>query len=211
MRGSLLNASDRLAGRVVYTASTYDNDMKRAFFHVLDTSDPHTFNVKYAAWIALDLETLQVISHVRQQTLPYVDYVPHAFECVYVPEINQLVVATTGNFDGLYYVDPNTGAVSWAAFDPTQFQRNMGFHYEVAGQFTNDLWRNMVYDHNKQTILFQCSQLQDGAYVTGFYYTPGFKGVSKPFEFAWIDAALSPLNFGYSNMHRLDCIGKCPT
>lgn len=215
MQGFMLNSTDRAAGRFIHRATANTRDNKFAFFHVLN-QDPNNFNTSTdPTWITFDIHRLVVASHVRQSTLAYIDYVAFAFEAVWVEDVGpngMLLAFTTGNFDGLYWLDVTTGNATWAAFDLANFQTGLEFTDSALGQFCSDFWGNAVYDVDTKTVYFQATQDQSGDTVTSVIYTPAIVKGQAPPSWAWLDFALQPSNFGYRGPWQyMQCVGPCPT
>jgi hypothetical protein len=215
MQGFLLNSTDRAAGRFIHRATANTRDNKFAFFHVLN-QDPQIFNKSTdPSWITFDIHRLVVVSHVRQSTLAYIDYTAFAFEAVWVEDVGpngMLLAFTTGNFDGLYWLDVTTGNATWAAFDLANFQNGLEFTDSALGQFCSDFWGNAVYDVDTKTVYFQATQDQEGDTVTSVIYTPAIVKGQAPPAWDWLDFALQPSNFGYRGPWQyMQCVGPCPT
>ena len=160
-------------------------------------------------WITMDLRTFAVRRNVKQGALPYIDYAPSAFEVLWVPEINNLVMFSTSPiFDNIIYVDPRTGNASYAFFD----LMNAGNYLfrDDSGTKHMDTNKNAVYDRASKRIYFQATQVQDDDFLTTLVVTPPFAaGAPQPLE--WLNTALQPVDFGYANMVWTSCDGPCPT
>ncbi len=83
------------------------------------------------------------------------------FEMVWLPKYTSLLVMFTGNFDQILYVNPDTGASTYAIFNMHDYKGTVGaLEFTVDDRLeVMDTTANLAVDNVKNIIYFQCSDV----------------------------------------------------
>jgi hypothetical protein len=127
----------------------------------------------------------------------------------WIPEISNLVVFATGNWDQLLYVNPLNGFASYAIFEIENALDQAQFCW-LPGVKVCDMCKNTAYDRHSKILYFMatigdCDTGEDSLVMT----PPFVQGQPQPIYY--LDTALSPVDFGYQGMHWVGCHPNCPT
>lgn len=151
------------------------------------------------AVVTLDVSTK---AYTQQLLAPLKNFDPteeSPFELQWIPSLNQLIVFFTGNFDTLLWVDPATGATSFAISDLAEYQGAYGGNLEfTADDFLedDDTWTDSAYDSVNKQLYFQCSDTDpDSGEVTIAMCQLPITAKVEPFYF--VNIAIEPMTYGY--------------
>jgi hypothetical protein len=121
------------------------------------------------------------------------------FEMVFMPNVQQLLVFFTGNFDQLVFVSPNSGAASFAVDNLAAYSGQDGHLEFTVSTFLEDLdtTANAAVDLVGQQVYFQCSDVdpQTGFATTCLCAHPLPTHVA-PWDY--MNIALEPMSYGYA-------------
>ncbi len=142
---------------------------------------------------------------VSMQAVPYFNTTEESgFEMVWSESLQQLIVFFTGPFDQIMYINPVTGAASFAVFNMHDYQGSEGALEFTVSAFLEDLDTdaNAAIDTVAQQIYFQCSQVDpDSGFATtslcAHPVKPDYPGLPEG-SWDYVNINIAPMTYGYA-------------
>lgn len=152
--------------------------------------------------VQVDLTTLKLSSAPLQSIKNHDPMLELPFEMVWLPSLKTMMLFFSGNFDQIVYLEPNSGAMSFAFHSISDYGGSTGGKFEFTKNDRledDDLWTDVAVDTVQNKIYFQCSDVDpDSGLVTTALCEIPIPAKIKELDF--INVAIEPMTYGYAGM-----------